>query len=195
MEWLLQQLDLSDMEGWSDKNQTATHALLGEYHNIFTLEPWELGCTDLAKHKIWVVDDKPFKERFWTILPSMVDEVCAYMKEMLEAGAIHPSQSPWCNAVVLVCKKDRGLCFCIDFCKLNARTKKDSCPLPQMQEAIGSLVGVGYFSCLDLKADFLQIAMDEALKQYTAVIVGNLGCLCVNACHLGCVTPQPHFKG
>ena len=54
----------------------------------------------------------------------MVEKVCAHMKEMLEVGAIHSSQSPWCNTVVLVCKKDRGLCFCIDFCNLNARTKK-----------------------------------------------------------------------
>ena len=44
------------------------------------------------------------------------------MKEMLEVGMIHPSQSQWCNAVVLVHKKDGGLCFCIDFHKLNART-------------------------------------------------------------------------
>ena len=72
----------------------------------------------------------------------MVDKVQAHMKEMLEVGAIHPSQSPWCNAVILVCKKDGGLHFCIDFCKLNARTKKDSYPFPQIQEAIESLVGV-----------------------------------------------------
>ena len=45
----------------------------------------------------------------------MVDEVHAHVKEMLEVGTICPSQSPWCNAVVLVCKKDGGLCFCIDF--------------------------------------------------------------------------------
>ena len=82
----------------------------------------------------------------------MVDEVGANV--MLEVGVIHPSQSPWCNAVILVCKKDRGLCFCIDFCKLNARTKKDSYVLPWIHEAIESLVGVGYF-CLDLKAGFL----------------------------------------
>ena len=44
------------------------------------------------------------------------------MKEMLESGAIRPGQSVWCNAVVLVWKKDGGLCFCIDFCCLNAHT-------------------------------------------------------------------------
>ena len=82
--------------------------------------------------------------------------------------------APWCNAVILVCKKDGGLCFCIDCHKLNARTKKDSYLLPWIQEAIERLVGVGYFSYLDLKAGFWHIAMDEALKQYTTFTVGNL---------------------
>ena len=36
----------------------------------------------------------------------MVDEVQTHMKEMLEVGAIHPSQSPWCNAVILVHTKE-----------------------------------------------------------------------------------------
>ena len=105
----------------------------------------------------------------------MVDEVCTHMKEVLEVGAISCSQSPWCNAVVLVCKKDRRLHFCIDFHKLNARTKKDSYLLSCIQEAIESLVGAGYFSCLDLKTGFWQIAMDEASKQYTAFTMGNVG--------------------
>ena len=83
----------------------------------------------------------------------MMDEVCAHVKEMLEVGALHPSQSPWCNAFVLVCKKDRGLHFCIDFHKLSARTKEDYL-FPGMQEAIESLVGAGFFTFLDLKVGF-----------------------------------------
>ena len=127
---LFQQLDISGLEGWSKGNQMATYALLAKYHDIFSLEPGELGCTDLAKYKIGVVDDEPLTEWFQRILPPMVDEVQAHVKEMLEAGTICLSQSPWYNAVVLVCKNDGGLHFCIDFCKLNARTKKDSNPLP-----------------------------------------------------------------
>ena len=53
--------------------------------------------------------------------------------------------------------------------------RKDSYPLPQIQEALESLVGAGHFSCLDLKSGFWQIKMEEALKQYTAFTVGNLG--------------------
>ena len=125
---LFQQLDLSGWDKWSDRSQVAVQALLAEYHDIFSLGPEELGCWDLVKHEIKVVDDEPFKERFQRIPPLKVDEVHAHVKEMLEAGTIYPSESLWCNAVVPVHKKDGGLHFYIDFCKLNAWTKKDSYP-------------------------------------------------------------------
>ena len=38
-------------------------------------------------------------------------------------------------------------------------------------------MGVGYFSCLDLKVGFWWITMDEVSKQYTVFTVGNLGFL------------------
>ena len=41
----------------------------------------------------------------------MVEEVRNHLKEMLESGAIQPSQSAWCNAGVLVRKKDGRLTF------------------------------------------------------------------------------------
>ena len=105
----------------------------------------------------------------------MVEEVRDHLREMLESGAITPSQSAWCNAVILVRKKDGSLCFCIDFQCLNAHMKKDSYPLPQIQEVLESLVGAGHFSCLDLKSGFWQIKMDDASKHYTAFTMGNLG--------------------
>ena len=61
---LLQQLDLSGLEGWSETNCTSVYVLLIEYHDIFSLEPGELGCMSLMKHGFWVVDDEPFKETF-----------------------------------------------------------------------------------------------------------------------------------
>ena len=72
-------------------------------------------------------------------------------------------------------KKDGGLCFCIDFRKLNARTKKDSYPLPRIQETLESLEGSRIFSSFDFKSGFWQVEMDEASKQYTAFTVGSLG--------------------
>ena len=40
--------------------------------------------------------------------------------------------------------------------------KKDSYPLPRIQEVLESPVGAGHFSCLDLKLGFWQIKMEEA---------------------------------
>ena len=130
---------------------------------------------DLAQHIIKVMDDVSFKERFRQIPPLMVEEVWVPVKEMLDAGTICPSQSPWCNTVVLVRKKDGSLHFFIDFCQLNACMKKDLYPLPCIQEVIKSLVGVGHFYCLDLKSGSWQAKMDEESKQYMAFTVGNLG--------------------
>ena len=94
---------------------------------------------------------------------------------MLDGGAICPSQCPWCNAVVLVRKKDGGLQFCIDFWRLNARTKKDSYPLPRIQETMESMVRAWFFSTMDLKSGFWPVKMAEKSRQYTAFTVGSMG--------------------
>ena len=127
------------------------------------------------EHDIELLDHKPFKERFRRIAPPLVEEVRQHIQEMLDGGAIRPSQSPWCNAVVLVRKKDGSLHFCIDFRRLNAKTKKDSYPLPRMQETMESMVGTRYFSCMDLKSSFWQVKMSEKACQYTAFTVESMG--------------------
>ena len=172
---LFDELDLSGLDSWAPKLVDKACQLLAKYHDVFSLDPTELGCTHLTKHAIKVTDDTPFKEHFRQIPPLIVEEVRNHLKEMLESGAIRPSQSAWCNAVMLVRKKDSGLCFCIDFQHLNAHTKKDSYLLPQIQEALESLVGASHFSCLDLKSGFWQIRMDGASGQCATFAVGGLG--------------------
>ena len=93
----------------------------------------------------------------------------------LDSGMICPGQSAWCNAIVLVCKKDGSLHFYIDCHHLNAHIKKDSYPLLRIPETLESLVGAGHFSCLDLKSGFWQLKMDDLSKQYTMFTVSNLG--------------------
>ena len=101
-----------------EEEAAKAHSLLAEYHGIFSLEKNEIRHTKAVEHKIVLKDPDaaPFKEHFHQIPPPQVDEVREHLKLMLEAGAIHPSNSPWCNAVVLVWKQDGSLWFCIDFC-------------------------------------------------------------------------------
>ena len=127
-----------------------------------------LGCTSVVEHKIQITDSEPFKEWFRHIPSPLLEEVCALLWDMLNVGAIHPSQLPWCNAVVLVSKKDGMLCFCVNFCRLNTHTKKDSYPLLQIQEALESMAGAAHFSTMDFKSRFWQVNMVPESHQYTA---------------------------
>ena len=165
---------LDHLKDWLPELARRAKALLLEFHHVFSLEPNEIGCTDATKHVIELMKDEPFKERFCRVAPPLVDEVRQHIQEMLDGSAIRPSQSPWCNAVVLVRKKDGSLRFCIDFRCLNARTKKDTYPLPRMQETVESMVGARHFSCMDLKSGFWQVQMDEESRQYTTFTVGSM---------------------
>ena len=74
---------------------------------------------------------------------------------MLKVGAIQKSVSPWASPVVLVCKKDGSLRFCIDLHKLNSHTIKDAYSLPQIEESLDCLNGAKIFTSLDLKSGIL----------------------------------------
>ena len=101
-EKLLEKLNLDGLAHWSQRNAVVARELVLPYHDVFTLESNELGCTSAIEHEIHIKNIKPFKEWFQCIPPPLLEEVRASLQDMLEAGAIHPSQSPWCNAVVLV---------------------------------------------------------------------------------------------
>ena len=144
---LLEKLDLSGLEAWPEEQAEQAPSLLKEYHDIFLLEKRDMGHTNATEHKIVIKDPDtlPFKERFRRIPPPQLEEVREHLKLMLYAGVIQPSNSPWCNAVVLVRKKDGLLRFCIDFRKLNSLTVKDSHPLPCICETLESLAGLPTF--------------------------------------------------
>ena len=59
---LFDKLDLSELDSWPPKLANANHWLLAKYHDMFLLDPTELGCTHSTKHMIKVTDGTPFKE-------------------------------------------------------------------------------------------------------------------------------------
>ena len=154
---LLKKLDLSGLEAWPEDQAGKAHSLLKEYHDIFLLEKCDMGHTNATKHKIVLKDPDtpPFKEHFCRIPPPQLDEVREHLKLMLDAGVIPPSNSPWCNAVVLVRKKDGSFHFCIDFRKLNSLTVKDSHLLPHICETLESHWGCPLF---DFRHEFWILA-------------------------------------
>ena len=168
--------------------------------NLFSAEQTKeqstLTETNATKHKIVLKDPDtpPFKEHFCRIPPPQLDEVREHLKLMLDAGVIWPSNSPWCNAVVLVRKKDGSLLFCIDFRKLNSLTVKDSHPLPRICETLESLTGAAHYLTSDMNSGFWQVPMDEESKQYTAFTLGSMGLYECESMSFGLCNALPTFQ-
>ena len=113
---------------------------------------------------------------------------------MLDVEVIQPSSSPWCNAVVLVRKKDGSLHFCIDFQKLNSLTVKDSHLLPHICETLESLAWAAHYSTFDMNSGFWQVPMDEESKQYTAFTLGSMGLYECESMAFGLCNAPPTFQ-
>ena len=195
-ELLLEKLDLTGLEAWPEEQAEKARSLLKEYHDIFSLAKHDMGHTKVTKHKIVLKDPDtpPFKERFHRIPPLQLNKVCAHLKMMLDAGVIRPSNSPWCNAIVLVRKKDGSLRFCINFRRLNALTVKDSHPLPHICETLESLAGTAHYTTIDMNSGFWQVPMDEESKQYTAFSLGSMGLYECESMPFGLCNAPPTFQ-
>ena len=171
---ILEKLDLKDIESWTEQQQQSVRKLLKEYQHLFALNLKELGKTSLVQHEIQLSDKTPFKERYRRIPPHQYEEVRKHLQEMLEIGAICRSTSPWASPVVLVCKKDGSLWFCIDFRKLNNQTIKDAQSLPRIEDSLDCLDEATIFTSLDLQSGYWQVEMTEANNTLMAFTLWTL---------------------
>ena len=80
---------------------------------------------------------------------------------MVKRKVIRKSNSPWTAPILLADKKNGNVWFCVDFCHLNEKTKKDSYPLPRMDEILAALGSSFYFSSIDLFEAFWSIPIRE----------------------------------
>ena len=149
--------------------------LLNRHRHIFSTGDTDIGFTNWVRHRIELTDATPFKQKHRRIPPSMFEEVRNHLQQLLTAGIIRKSRSPWASNVVLVRKKDGSLRMCVDYRQLNERTIKDSYALPRIEEILEALSGNKFFTVLDMKSGYHQVEVDEEHKARTAFTVGPLG--------------------
>ena len=61
----------------------------------------------------------------------------------------------------------------MDYWQLNYVARKDSYPLPRVDDALEVLPGMKWFSTLDLQSGYWQMTLDETSKEKTAFSAGS----------------------
>ena len=115
------------------------------------------------------------------------------IESMLRQGVIIPSTSPWSSPVCMVTKKDGTIRFCIDYRKLNGLTKKNSYPLPRIDETLDSLGGNKWFCTLDLQSGYWQVGMKPEDMEKTA-FSSHLGLFQYNVMPFGLCNAPATFE-
>ena len=90
------------------------------------------------------------------------------INKLLKQGVIEESTSPWSSPIVLVRKKDGSVRFCVDFRKLNNVTVKDAFPIPRIDDMFDHLSEAQYYTTIDFKSGYFQVALDPKDRPKTA---------------------------
>ncbi|KAJ8016400.1 hypothetical protein DPEC_G00006830 [Dallia pectoralis] len=155
-------------EGLSSEQREQLEQLLVEFKDSFAWDEEGVGCTHLVQHEIDTGDARPIKTRPRRIPLARQEAADRAVEEMEKAGFIEPSNSPWSAPVVMVPKKGGKLRFCVDYRELNAVTRKDSYPIPRVDESLDLVGKSSWFSCLDLRSGYWQVPLAAEARAKTA---------------------------
>jgi hypothetical protein len=146
------------------------HDLLSKYSDCFSSGLKDLGLTTAGEMVIELENNQPVVYRPYRMSFTERNLTRNMVSEMLDAGIVKESSSPYASPVVLVKKKTGDKRLCVDYRALNRRTKKDHYPLPRVEDQLDRLAGNKLFVSLDLASGYYQIPISPLSQSKTAFI-------------------------
>ena len=112
----------------------------------------------------------PIKMKHRPLNSVMEESLRQQIDRWLEQRVVQEADSPWSFPLVPVPKKNNNkeVCWAVDYRKLNAVTKKDAFPLPNIADNLSRLAGSHVFSALDGAGAFHAVPVRCADRENTA---------------------------
>ena len=139
--------------------------LLHDHTNTFAKSSADLGFCDILRHDIDTGDSPPIKQppRMPPLAAAAAED--EILEEMLSTGVIEPFHSPWASPVCLDRNKEGTYRFCVDYGTVNAVSRKDVFPVPDIHDALGHLKRAKYFATFDLLSGYWHLGLTERAKE------------------------------
>ncbi len=153
-----------------DYEKSEIFDILASEPSCFPTEAGQIGLTDLVEHEIETGAAAPIHSVPYRVSAVERRTIADQVAEMEAAGVVRPSTSPWSSPVVLVKRSDGRSRFCVDYRRLNDKTRKDVYPLPRMDDVLERLGGATIFTTLDLASGYWQVPIAEKDQAKTAFV-------------------------
>ena len=141
------------------------------YHDLFSKGDNDVEQTEMGKHFIPLLNGTRPIRQFpkWPGLEKY-QEVGCKVADLVERGIVEPADGAWSTPLVLVCKKDYSCWLCIDYCRLNAFSRRDAYPLLRIDNSLDALAVSMYFSTLDLISRYWQVPLDRDAREKSSFV-------------------------
>ena len=106
------------------------------------------------------------------------------IRQLLQAGIIEKSGSPWAAPVMLVPKKDGTLHLCVDYRHLNMETIPDPHIVLRIDELLDGLEQQCIERCLTIKSDNGKYLSDQKVFKKN-LLLQRWGYINLEPCYLG----------
>ena len=139
--------------------------LLNSFSDVINTTP---GRASLVEHVINTSNSPPLRTAPYHLSQAWKDQLQAEIHDLLAAGIIWPSLSPWSSPIIPVRKKDGSVRLCVDFRRINAVSVPDPYLMPRVDEIIDRLGKAQSLSKLDLNKGFRQVPVNPSDIEKTA---------------------------
>jgi len=127
---------------------------LERYQDVFVWNKRELSCCTIGEHSIDTQGYPPCRVSPGRLSYWEEAEVKRQIDVLVDLGKMKPSNSEYACRVTLPVKRDGSRRFCGDYRPLNLQTRRDSFPMPLVDDVTSQLGKSAWFTALDLQSGF-----------------------------------------